>query len=322
VTAGRPPSGGHLEEGGGGGVAWRSVGLFVLLAYGLSWTAWIGLAALNVPFGVLAAVGMFGPAAAALLTRRLLGEGLGDMGLRISSTDSPDRWYAYALIGTPIVLVAGLLLALAIGGQHWDLLANFRHLLASQAAASTLRSLPPTGVLLAIEIAFALTVAPVINALFAAGEELGWRGHLLIRLAPWGRLRAALIVGVVWGLWHAPLIVMFGYEYPGFPRLGPFFFCLFTVPLSVVLAWLRFRSGSVWPGAFAHGALNAQGSLVLLALTPASPLITPPVGLLGIAPVALLAIWLAASGRLDGPSAMDLAHRSPAAPNPDRSGQA
>ena len=308
-----PPSTGHAEARSGSGVAWRSVGLFVLLAYAISWTVEISLAALGVPFSVLATVAMFGPAAAALLTRWILGEGLSDMGLRISSTDSPDRWYAYAWIGTPIVLVAGLLLALATGGQHWDLLANFQHLLASQAPASKLRSLPPAGVLLAIEIAAALTVAPAINGFFAAGEELGWRGHLLIRLAPWGRLRAALAVGVVWGLWHAPLIVMFGYEYPGFPRLGPFFFCLFTVPVSVVLAWLRFRSGSVWPGALAHGALNAQGSLVLLALTPANPLITPPVGVLGIVPVAALAIWLVATGRLSGPSAMDVATPAAAA---------
>ncbi len=290
-------------------MAWRSVGLFVLLAYGLSWTVWIVLAALGVPFGVLAVIGMFGPAAAALLTRRVLGEGLGDMGLGISSTGSPDRWYAYAWIGTPIVLAAGLLLALAIGGQHWDLLANFRHALTSESTASQLRSLPPTGVLLAIETAAALTVAPAINGFFAAGEELGWRGHLLIRLAPWGRLRAALAVGVVWGLWHAPLIVIFGYEYSGYPWLGPFFFCLFTIPLSVILAWLRFRSGSVWPGAFAHGALNAQAGLVLLALTHANPLLTPPVGLLGIIPVAAVAVWLVVSGRLDGPTPVAVAPR-------------
>jgi uncharacterized protein len=283
------------------GADWTSAALFVVLTYALSWTVWLGLGALGVPFTVRAAIGMFGPAAAALLVRAVRREGFADIGLRLSRGGGLDRAYAFALVGIPLLVLAGLLLAMLDGRQHWALLEQFRSAIGGAAAAAG-RRLPPAEVILAIQVVAALTVAPLINLVFAAGEEVGWRGHLLVRLLPMGGPAAAVVTGVVWGLWHAPLIFLDGYEY-GLPHrlVGPLLFCLFTVPLSVVLSWLRLRSGSVWPAALAHGALNAQAGLVLLALTPDDRLIAPPVGLTGIIPFAALAVWLVATGRLTPP---------------------
>ena len=44
--------------------------------------------------------------------------------------------------------------------------------------------------------------------IFTFGEEFGWRGYLLPRLAPLGGISAAIITGVIWGLWHTPVIVL------------------------------------------------------------------------------------------------------------------
>src|SRR5262249_40903260 len=126
-----------------------------------------------------------------------------------------------------------------------------------------------------------------------------WRGYLLPRLAPLGGGRAAILTGIVWGLWHAPIIVTKEYNYPGHPWLGALAMVLFTTVLGVVFAWLRFRSGSVWPPALAHAALNAQAGFGLLVLTPSpNSLIGAPTGLLGMAPIAALAVYLLASGRV------------------------
>jgi membrane protease YdiL (CAAX protease family) len=280
-------------------VDWASVGLFLAFAFVLSWTTWIGLGALGVPFLVRTSIGMFGPAASALLVRLVRREGFGDLGLRISRRGGLDLSYLYAYAAPPLLILAGVVLALLLGGQHLDVEANFRRILAGVVPAGTrLPALPPPAVLVAAQVLAALTYGAVVNTVFAMGEELGWRGHLVTRLEPLGGVAAALLVGVVWGLWHAPLIVISGYEYPGHPLVGPFYFCLFTVPLSVILSWLRWRSGSVWPCALAHGLVNAMAGLAGLLLSQGNPLVAPPVGLIGIIPLAALATWLIASGRL------------------------
>ncbi len=91
----------------------------------------------------------------------------------------------------------------------------------------------------------AFTLAIPFNMIFTFGEEFGWRGYLLLRLSPIGGVHAAIITGIVWGLWHAPIIVLNGYNYPGHPWLGVVMMVIFTVALSMIFAWLCFRSGSV-----------------------------------------------------------------------------
>src|SRR5579883_3360053 len=103
-------------------------------------------------------------------------------------------------------------------------------------------------------------------------------------------LGAALcvLVGVIWGVWHAPLIAI-GYNYPGSPVLGPLLMVGFTVVYGVALAWLRARSGSVWPAALAHGAINAEAVAIAVFLTAASPLVGAPIGLVALLPAAACA---------------------------------
>src|SRR5262249_36961132 len=114
------------------------------------------------------------------------------------------------------------------------------------------------------QTAAAFTVALPFNMIFTFGEEFGWRGYLLPRLAPLGGGWAAILTGIVWGLWHAPIIVTQEYNYPGHPWLGVLAMVGLTTALGVVFAWLRFRSGSMWPAALAHAAVNAQAGMGLL----------------------------------------------------------
>ncbi len=104
-----------------------------------------------------------------------------------------------------------------------------------------------------------------INALFAFGEEIGWRGYLVHRLLGNNFYVQVVAIGLIWGLWHAPLIFVLGYNYPGFKGwVALIVFILFTVSVTYVLNNLRLLSGSVFPAVLAHGTLNALGGLMAL----------------------------------------------------------
>ncbi len=122
--------------------------------------------------------------------------------------------------------------------------------------------------------------------------------YLLPRLSPLGGVQAAIITGIVWGLWHAPIIILNGYNYPGHPWLGVVMMVIATVALSMIFAWLRFRSDSIWPSMLAHAAINVQAGFAILLLSRADSLLRAPVELVGLIPMIAFAIWLAATGRL------------------------
>lgn len=93
--------------------------------------------------------------------------------------------------------------------------------------------------------------------LSSLGEEIGWRGFLLPALKErLGFNRAVLIVGLFWCLWHFPLLLFGGYMQgvPMWYQLPAFVLCIF--PVSVIMAVLTEKSGSVWPAAFLHAAHN------------------------------------------------------------------
>jgi membrane protease YdiL (CAAX protease family) len=93
--------------------------------------------------------------------------------------------------------------------------------------------------------------------LSATGEELGWRGFLvptLARTMSFGRV--AIVSGAIWAAWHVPLIAFADYN-SGTPTwYAVLCFAVMVVSLAVPLAWLRLRSGSVWPAAILHASHN------------------------------------------------------------------
>ena len=122
---------------------------------------------------------------------------------------------------------------------------------------------PPRSALAALGMLAVVIPAGFVNALPALGEEIGWRGYLLNELRDWPPLPADVLIGVVWGLWHAPLILL-GYNYPTAPVLGAFVLMpSMCVLLSIWIGWLRRRSNSTWIAALAHGASNASATLAL-----------------------------------------------------------
>ncbi|MGW5580863.1 CPBP family intramembrane glutamic endopeptidase [Micromonospora chokoriensis] len=112
-------------------------------------------------------------------------------------------------------------------------------------------------------IAIAISVA-------AVGEELGWRGFLLPALQPLGTVPSVMLNGLIWGVWHAPLLLL-GYSFKTTNPVSILLMSVGTILIGTVLAWLRIRSGSIWASSFAHGTMNASASLLAAALIPATP---------------------------------------------------
>lgn len=142
--------------------------------------------------------------------------------------------------------------------------------------------------LMAVQLSFSFISGPIVNIIFAFGEEYGWRGYLFPHLCEiTSPLKASLIAGVIWGIWHTPLIAMghnYGLNYPGFPYLGILAMLLFCVVMGVIFSYFTYKTESVFPSVLMHSALNAFASAGLYfdrQLTP-NPFIGPaPTGILG-----------------------------------------
>ncbi|MFB6154357.1 MAG: CPBP family intramembrane glutamic endopeptidase [Haloferacaceae archaeon] len=279
------------------GVAWL-VGLYIYLTGGLGGPARL---VSGVPVSralILLATGyMWAPAIANVAARLLTGEGWTDVRLRPRIRSAWPHWLA-ALFLPPVLVLLGVgVYFLALPGQYDPALSTLRNMPGVGAAAATF----PGGVwgLLAVYLLQSVVVAALLNSLFTFGEEFGWRGYLLYKLLPLGGRRAAVLTGVVWGVWHWPIIAMgynYGLDYPGAPWLGPVAMLWFTVVTGVVLAWLALRGGSVWPAVVGHATINGFGAAGVVFLRQGAspnPLLGPfATGVVVTLPWALVAGYL------------------------------
>lgn len=99
----------------------------------------------------------------------------------------------------------------------------------------------------------------LVDAVVALGEELGWRGLLVPALSErHGFTATSLLSGAIWAAWHVPLVVALvpGVQ-PGPPRMAAIaFFAVNLIGVSFAFAWLRLRTGSVWPAVVLHAVTN------------------------------------------------------------------
>ena len=186
---------------------------------------------------------------------------------------------AYVLV--PALLGAGAVIAVSTLHQTWT------------AGASV-----PT-------VLEAMTVGMMLALVGASTEEVGWRGYMFGSLKPIGAGKASVIIGMMWGLWHIPAIVLYGYNYHDPSFWGIAAMTAFTVPFSVILCWARIRGASILPAIVIHGSFNALVGIVALGVTATDPLLAAPLGLAGILPMGAFAGWLLVSGRLSEPAPAD-----------------
>ncbi len=148
----------------------------------------------------------------------------------------------------------------------------------------------PVSAVLVVTFINLVVVNPLLGIVVAFGEEYGWRGYLQDELVKLGRVRGVLLVGVVWGIWHAPAVAM-GHNYPGYPFWGPVVFLVFNLLLAVFLGFVKLKTNGIWLVAFMHAVLNASWQwLIQVVNTPGDPMFSFGTGLYGIAAAFLLAL--------------------------------
>jgi membrane protease YdiL (CAAX protease family) len=175
----------------------------------------------------------------------------------------PKRYYLWAWLLFPVLAILTGILTLIFNAGQLDFELTSVKQMVTQIPGEGVVS---PGLIVAAQILAALTVAPLINSLFAMGEELGWRGFLLPELLPLGQWKAVLISGLIWGLWHIPAVWQ-GLNYPTVsPWLGILMMMVFTALTGTIFSWLYLKTRSPWAPALGHGSLNAVAGLPMLFL--------------------------------------------------------
>ena len=192
---------------------------------------------------------MWSPAAASVVARLVLREGFADVSFRFGGR----RTWKYLLLAPTFPIVIGLI-AYAIA---WTTgLARFAPQPLGLVAPLVGDSASPLTIFV-VTLALAATVGTVFVVPYAAGEEIGWRGYMLTRLIDAGVPRPILASGVIWGLWHVPLILAGMYVAGSSPVATAVLFMVASTSFCFVIARVRLETGSVWPAIALHAAWNS-----------------------------------------------------------------
>jgi membrane protease YdiL (CAAX protease family) len=286
----------------------KRIAIYLVFAFGIAWACALiiyltgGLVdspelipgtGISLALVLLGTVYMMSPALAHALTRLVTREGWRGLYLRPKLKQGWPYWIV-AWFTPAVTTVLGAALFFALFPRHFDAsLTTIRELLKQSG-----QTVPVSPWVIVIgQTAIGVLAAPIINSPFTFGEEFGWRAYLQPKLMALGGRRAMLLMGVIWGAWHWPVIAMghnYGLEYTGFPWLGMLMMVWFTSMVGTFLGWVVLRGGSVWPAVIGHAAINGISSVSALFVQGSpNPLLGPlPVGLIGSGAWALLAAWI------------------------------
>ena len=294
----------------------RRITVFLLFAFGIAWATALVIyltgGLVNSPLLIdtpvfklplstvlLATIYMFAPLMAVVFTRLTTREGWGNAWLRPHFRQGWPYW-AVAWVAPTLLFLLGAAIFFAIFPHFFDAeLGTLQGILDTQTAQLGQEvELPfPLWVMAVIQMVQAIVISPLANSLFTFGEEWGWRGYLQPKLMGLGWRRAMIAMGIIWGVWHWPVIFMgyeYGFDYPGAPWLGPLTFLWFTCLGGTFLGWLTIKGRSVWPAVIGHAAMNGTAALpVLFTQGTPNPLLGPlPVGIIGSLGFAIVAVWM------------------------------
>lgn len=142
-------------------------------------------------------------------------------------------------------------------------------------------------VVIMITIVSGLLAGVTINAVFAFGEEYGWRNYLVDVLREQKFVCASILIGIVWGLWHFPLILL-GHNYPQHSVAGVFMMVVFCVLASFIETYIVIKTKSVFPAAIFHGTINAVAGLNVILIKGGNDLLNGMTGLSGFIVMAIV----------------------------------
>jgi membrane protease YdiL (CAAX protease family) len=183
---------------------------------------------------------MWTPGIVGLLCSLLFGHRWHDIGFRYCSWK--QICLAYALPACTAILI--LVLLLLFGIDSFGMREKYIEKFGSE-----------TGVLKAMLI-IAPTAAVFLASLRALGEEIGWRGFMHARLREAQIKNPNVVTGIIWSIWHIPLIIFADYSTSDKPLLNAGLFVFGAISISIFMGWQRQITNSIWPAAILHGSHN------------------------------------------------------------------
>jgi membrane protease YdiL (CAAX protease family) len=254
---------------------WRAIGIFLLLTICLTGIFWGLVIATQTANEVYIFGGMWMPAVSALLACKSLRRPFGTLGL--------GRWpWRYVLIGYLIPIVYCLVASLGTWLLGFGGFPNIAFV--HQAAKAFGLTGAPDWLAIVTYVLLTGTVGMVTAVASATGEEIGWRGFLvpeLARVLPFTGV--ALVSGLIWASWHYAItpVVYRSIGVPAWFWLPTFTFA--AVAISFAQAWLRLKTGSVWPPIFLHASHNLWMQSIFFPLTTQNEMTKWVAGDLGLA---------------------------------------
>ncbi|CDN40999.1 MULTISPECIES: type II CAAX endopeptidase family protein [unclassified Paenibacillus] len=196
--------------------------------------------ALKIPIFVLFL--MWTPGLSSILARLLLREGTADISLK---TGGRRTWRTL-----PFILLFPAVIGLFAYGTAWIAgLVDF-------AAPDFFIKAPPAIVFIGL-LLLQMVAGTAVGLIGSVGEELGWRGYMLTRLIDARVPRPMLASGMIWGVWHLPVMIA-GLYYSGpYPVLSVILFMVSVTSFGFIIGRLRLTTGSIWPAVFLHASWNA-----------------------------------------------------------------
>jgi membrane protease YdiL (CAAX protease family) len=273
--------------------------IFLAFAFGIPWTAalvlysTVGRDDLGKAITLANLFLISAPALANVVTRLITKEGWRHLWLKPNFRRG-WRFYLAVWLLPLLVMIPGALAYYLIFPQSFD--PNLSTARNDQIPFPVAGIANPWLVMLSYTLQY-MVIQGLLIGVVAIGEEFGWRAYLLQRLmdrfSSAGKAdtaasarKAALLVGVIWGVWHLPAFLMQWETYNPFP--GAFFLYMLlyvvgTCTLSVLLSWATLRSGSVWPACIGHTTIIGVSWVSIAALQgPPNLLLNPsPDGLIG-----------------------------------------
>lgn len=286
----------------------RSLAIYLAVAFGFSWALGGALFLLG-PKAHLAArtsvmvLYMFGPALGAIAAQRAAGERpFAPLGVVLK----PNRWWLVAWLLPFALQLPTIGFALLLPGVEWspDMSGFLERLAATlppeqiEQAKKQMEAMPRAAYW-ALLFVNPLVAGVTINAIAAFGEELGWRGFLFRHFAALGFWRRSAVVGALWGVWHAPVILQ-GHNYPQHPVLGVLGMTVFCALAAPLLDLVRLRGGSVWAASILHGTINATAGFGIMFVRGGDDLTVGLTGLAGLLTMAIANGALLAADRARG----------------------
>lgn len=275
---------------------------YLLVAFGIAWVFQIIAGGLyqkgnNIAYSIFLALSMFAPLLAAIISK----SGVKKLGWK-PHIRKDTCWILCAWFGPAVLGTIGAILYFLIFTDAWN--SSFSYI-SSLLGTDGLAQLENKGLSLqlyaVISIVSAVIYAPFINMLLAIGEEAGWRGTMYpILKERLGTTKGQLIGGVIWGVWHWPIMFLTGYEYGtsywGAPVTGPLLFCVITSAMGILFDFLYEKTNCIWVPALCHGAINAFAGVPILFMNPAyaDKLLLGPlmIGVIGGLPLILSAAFI------------------------------